>query len=240
MRESRRPLAPAGSNSSDSRQQLKFDVEAAVDTFGDAIAAQAEGCSRIELCGPLHDGGTTPSAGLIERCCARLTLSIHVLVRPRHGDFVYNGDEIAIMMKDIAISKELGAEGIVTGALSLTGSIDSTAMEKLISAARPMRVGFHRAFDSLTDQRDGLEQLISLGVDHVLTSGGQRTAADGASNLASLVKQAGDRITILAGGSIAPDNVIDLVERTGVRIVHGRAFRGMLHGVSDRTTGASH
>jgi len=143
------------------------------------------------------------------------------------------------MMKDIDVAKELGAEGIVTGVLSSTGSIDTTAMEQLISAARPMRVGFHRAFDSLPDQRDGLEQLISLGLDHVLTSGGQRTAADGAGNLASLVKQAGDRITIVAGGSIAPDNVIDLVGKTGVRIVHGRAFRGMLRSVRDRTTGAS-
>jgi len=209
---------------------MKFEVEAAVDTFGDAVAAEAEGCSRIELCGPLHDGGTTPSAGLIERCCSRLRVQVHVLIRPRNGSFVYDRDEVAIMLKDIAVAKDLGADGVVTGALTSRNEIDTDAMMDLISAARPMRIGFHRAFDSLNDQRNGLDQLVSLGVDHVLTSGGQRTAADGADVLSSLVKQAGDRITIVAGGSIAPDNVRDLIARTGVTIVHGRAFRGMIDG----------
>lgn len=165
---------------------------------------------------------------MIERCCETLNLRVYVLVRPRHGPFVYGSDEIAIMLKDISVAKALGAYGVVTGALTSAKEIDATSMTVLAAAARPMRLGFHRAFDSLSDQSSGLDQLVSLGVDHVLTSGGQRTATDGADKLASLVEQAGDRITIVAGGSIAPDNVLDLVRKTGVRIVHGRAFRGML------------
>jgi copper homeostasis protein len=207
-------------------------VEAAVDTFADAVAAQAEGCQRIELCGPLHQGGTTPSAGLIARCCEKLLLSVQVLVRPRAGDFVYSEDEIAIMCKDIAVAKELGADGVVVGALTADGHVDAAAMAELISVASPMRVGFHRAFDKIVDQDDALELLVSLQCDHILTSGGAKTAAEGSARLASLVERAHDRIAIVAGGSITPENVVDLLQRARVPIVHGRTYRGMVAAVS--------
>lgn len=203
-------------------------VEAAVDTFADALEAQAQGCQRIELCGPLHQGGTTPSAGLIARCCEKLLLSVQVLVRPRVGDFVYSDDEVAIMTKDIALAKELGADGVVVGALTPEGEVDVAVMAELIAIAHPMRVGFHRAFDKIKDQDEALELLVSLQVDHILTSGGAKTAAEGATKLASFVERAGDRITIVAGGSIMPENVRALIDRTAVKIVHGRTFKGMV------------
>lgn len=202
-------------------------VEAAVDTFADALAAQAEGCHRIELCGPLHDGGTTPSGGLIARCSDRLLVSVHVLVRPRAGDFVYTDDEIAIMTRDIAIAKEFGVDGVVVGALTPDGDVDTERMAELIAVASPMRVGFHRAFDQVRDPDEALELLVALQVDHVLTSGGAKTAAEGAARLKGLVDRAGDRIAVMAGGSITPANACALVEATGVRVVHGRAFRGL-------------
>ncbi len=206
-------------------------VEAAVDTFADALDAQAQGCQRIELCGPLHQGGTTPSAGLIARCCEKLLLSVQVLVRPRVGDFVYSDDEVAIMTKDIALAKELGADGVVVGALTPEGEVDVAVMAELISIAHPMRVGFHRAFDKIKDQDEALELLVSLQVDHILTSGGAKTAAEGAGKLASLVERAHDRIMIVAGGSIMPANVRALIDRTQVKMVHGRTFRGMVAAV---------
>lgn len=206
-------------------------VEAAVDTFGGALAAQAAGAHRIELCGPLHDGGTTPSAGLIARCADELLVSVHVLIRPRAGDFVYSEDEMLIMEKDIAIAKELGVDGVVIGALTREGDVDAGTMSELIAIASPMRVGFHRAFDQVRDQDEALELLVSLQVDHILTSGGAKTAMEGAPRLKSLVERAGDRIGIIAGGSITKANAAALVKQTGVRTVHGRAFEGLAEAV---------
>ena len=202
-------------------------VEAAVDTFAGAAAAQAEGVHRIELCGPLHEGGTTPSAGLIARCSERLLVSVHVLIRPRTGDFVYSDDDIEIMSKDIAVAKAFGVDGVVIGALTAEGEIDAGRMSELITMASPMRVGFHRAFDQVRDQDEALELLVSLHVDHVLTSGGAETAMAGAARLKSLVERAGDRIGIIAGGSITKANAAELVRKTGVHTIHGRAFQGL-------------
>jgi copper homeostasis protein len=202
-------------------------VEAAVDTFAGALAAQAEGVQRIELCGPLHNGGTTPSAGLIARCSDELLVSVHVLIRPRSGNFVYTEDEMLIMAKDIAIAKELGVDGVVIGALTADGDIDAEMVSQLITMASPVRVGFHRAFDQVRDQDDALELLVSLQVDHILTSGGAHTAAAGAPRIKALVERAGDRIGIIAGGSITASNAANIVTSTGVHSVHGRAFQGL-------------
>ena len=202
-------------------------VEAAVDNFIEALAAQGEGVHRLELCGPLHEGGTTPSAGLIARCSDKLLVSVHVLIRPRPGSFVYCEDEIEIMKKDIAVAKELGVDGVVLGALTPDGDVDVDALAQMIAVASPLRVGFHRAFDRVRDQDEALELLVSLQVDHILTSGGGKTALDGAEKLHALVERAGDRVEIIAGGQVTAANVVDLVGRTGVRAVHGRAFRGV-------------
>jgi copper homeostasis protein len=202
-------------------------VEAAVDTFADALAAQLDGAHRIELCGPLHDGGTTPSAGLIARCSDELLASVYVLIRPRTGDFVYSDDEIAIMSKDIAVARELGVDGVVIGALTAGGEVDAGRVAELITMASPMRIGFHRAFDQVRDQDEALELLVSLQVDHILTSGGAPTAMAGADRIRQLVERAGDRIAITAGGSVTKANAVELVKRTGVHWVHGRAFQGV-------------
>ena len=207
-------------------------VEAAVDSFAGALSAQAEGAHRVELCGPLHDGGTTPSAGLIARCSDELLVSVHVLIRPRAGDFVYSEDEILIMLKDIAIAKELGVDGVVFGALTRDGDIDVDAMSQLIAMASPVRVGFHRAFDQVRDQDEALELLVSLQVDHILTSGGAKTATEGVPRLKQLVERADERIGIIAGGSITKANAANIVRATSVPCIHGRAFQGMAAAVS--------
>ncbi len=202
-------------------------VEAAVDSFAKALAAQEAGVHRIELCGPLHEGGTTPSAGLIARCLERLLVSVHVLVRPRVGDFVYSDDEFEIMKRDIAVAKELGADGVVVGILTPDGEVDAARLAELHAIASPLRVGFHRAFDSVKDQDEALELLVSLQCDCILTSGAAKTATKGAARIKHLVERAGDRIMVIAGGKVTPDNVAALVKETGVRMVHGREFAGM-------------
>jgi copper homeostasis protein len=206
---------------------MSVRVEAAVDSFAAALSAQQAGVHRIELCGPLQEGGTTPSAGLIARCLERLLVSVHVLVRPRVGDFVYTDDEFEIMKRDIAVAKELGVDGVVIGILTPDGEVDADRLAELHAIAAPMQVGFHRAFDSVKDQDEALELLVSLQFDTILTSGAAKTAAKGAARIKHLVERAGDRIGIIAGGSITADNVGALVKKTGVQIVHGRAFTGM-------------
>ena len=210
---------------------MSVRVEAAVDSFAAALSAQQAGVHRIELCGPLHDGGTTPSAGLIARCLERLLVSVHVLVRPRVGDFVYTDDEFEIMKRDIAVAKELGVDGVVIGILTPDGEVDADRLAELHAIAAPMQVGFHRAFDSAKDQDEALELLVSLQFDTILTSGAAPNAAKGAERIKHLVERAGDRIGIIAGGTITADTVGALVKKTGVQIVHGRAFSGMAEAV---------
>jgi len=131
------------------------------------------------------------------------------------------------MHADIAAVKAAGAPGVVCGALTRDGRIDRALMSELIAAARPMVVGCHRAFDQLTDQAAGLEILVEIGIAVVLTSGGADRAMDGADQLRRLVTQAAGRIDILAGGGVTPGNVRDLLDRSGVQQVHGKAFRGL-------------
>lgn len=210
---------------------MSVRVEAAVDSFAAALSAQQAGVHRIELCGPLHEGGTTPSAGLIARCLERLLVSVHVLVRPRVGDFVYTDDEFEIMKRDVAVAKELGVDGVVIGILTPDGEVDADRLAELHAVASPMRVGFHRAFDSVRDQDEATELLVSLQFDCILTSGGAKTAMEGAPHLKRLVERAGDRIMIIAGGKVTPANVAALVKETGVQMVHGREYAGMLRAV---------
>jgi copper homeostasis protein len=202
-------------------------IEAAVESIGGVLAAAAEGVNRIELCGLLHEGAVTPSLGLITRALAVVTTPIHVFIRPRVGSFVYDEPDVAVMRADIAAAKAAGAPGVVVGALTRDNRIDRALMSDLIAAARPMVVGFHRAFDQLIDQSAGLETLVELGVAVVLTSGGTDRALEGADQLRRLVAQAAGRIDILAGGGVTAANVRELLDRSGVRQVHGKAFTGL-------------
>ena len=202
-------------------------VEAAVDTFEDALAADAEGVDRIELCGPLHNGGTTPDPALVARVLDRVRVPVHVLIRSRAGNFVFGAAEVAEMTRSIGAVKALGAAGVVIGGLTQHGAIDAAAMDEWLSAAHTLRVVMHRAFDELRDQFGALDWLAARGVTAVLTTGAAPTALEGAARLRTLVEYAGDRIGILAAGSITAANVRDLIKRTGVTQVHGRAFRGL-------------
>ena len=151
-------------------------VEACVDSVESALAAARGGAHRIELCANLVEGGTTPSAGTLAVCRARLEIPIFVLIRPRGGDFLYSAAELAVMLEDVRRAKETGAHGIVTGVLRADAEIDQDRTGALIAAARPLRVTFHRAFDVCRDAGRALETLIALGVERVLTSGQAATA----------------------------------------------------------------
>jgi copper homeostasis protein len=185
-----------------------------------ALAAVAGGAQRLELCTDLAHGGTTPTVQLLRECHSHIVLPLFVLVRPRAGDFVYSDAEHRTMLDQIMRAKDAGAHGIVTGSLTAKQDIDEPRTAELIDAALPWTVTFHRAFDVCRDPAAALERLIDLGVDRVLTSGGAKTAPEGAERIRQLVTQARGRIEILAGGGINSDNVARLVRETGVSEVH--------------------
>ena len=197
-------------------------VEAAVETIEEALAAKRAGADRIELCANLAVGGTTPSAGSIASVVQQAGHPVFVMIRPRGGDFVYAADEIDAMIEDIDRARPLGIAGIVTGALRSDGSIDVESMRRLMSPAAGLPVTFHRAFDVVANRTEAIEQVIGLGASRVLTSGGAATALDGAVAIAMLVDQAGERLSIVAGGKIREQNARDVIARTGVREVHAR------------------
>lgn len=198
-------------------------VEACVDAIDSALEAERGGAGRLELCGELLQGGVTPSAGLIGAVWERVAIPVFVLIRPRTGDFLYDADEVDVMVRDIAAARAMDVDGVVIGVLTRDGDVDIGTVHTLKEAAGRMKVTFHRAFDFARDREVALEALIELGVDRVLTSGGAATALDGAASLASLVRQANGRIGILAGGGINDDNVAEVVRKSGVGEVHVRA-----------------
>lgn len=189
-----------------------------------ALSAQDGGAQRIELCENLIEGGTTPSYGTIAAVTDRLSIDVHVIVRPRGGDSCYSALEYDSMLRDVGAIKRLGAQGIVTGILSPDGSVDEARTHRLVEQARPMRVTFHRAFDQARDPYEALDVLIRLGIERVLTSGQAPTAWQGRKVLARITRQAGKDIIVMAGGGITAGNVGGILKHSGVREVHVGSF----------------
>lgn len=186
-----------------------------------AVAAQEGGADRVELCAGIPEGGTTPSAGTILVARQLLTRTrLHVIIRPRGGDFTYSEQEYDIMQHDIEMARQAGADGIVIGCLNADGTIDTHHCRQLMAEAGNMSITFHRAFDRCRDAHDALETLIDMGVDRVLTSGQQPTAEEGIGMLHSLHEQARGRIAILAGCGINEQNIARIRRETGVSEFH--------------------
>ena len=200
-------------------------VEACVDSVTSSVAAARGGARRLELCDALSDGGTTPSAGMIAACKAAVSIPVFVMIRPRGGGFVYSDAERDVMRRDVAVARELGADGIVIGCLRRDGTVDLPLVRLLVEAAGDLPVTFHRAFDLTPDLATSLHSLADAGVQRILTAGGTSTAAEGATVLANLVLQAGSRLVVMAGGGVREENVRDLVLVSGVREVHVRLTR---------------
>lgn len=198
-------------------------LEVAAVSVTAALAAQQGGADRIELCAALELGGLTPSHGTIALTRERLSLPIHVLIRPRAGDFLYDDDEYAAMQRDIKAARTLGCEGVVIGALDADGNVDVPRCRTLIDAAHGMDITFHRAIDVCRDPSTALEELIALGCNRVLTSGGAAQAAAGAAQIRALIEQAAGRIAIMPGGGITPANMAALAQATGANQFHASA-----------------
>ncbi|WP_210489111.1 copper homeostasis protein CutC [Rufibacter aurantiacus] len=209
-------------------------MEVCVDSVQSAMTAQAAGAQRVELCDNLVEGGTTPSAGMIQLCRQHLSIGLHVLIRPRRGDFLYSDLEFEVMKQDIRVAKQLGADGVVIGILLPDGTIDVARTRELIELSRPMSVTFHRAFDLTPDPFRALDYLLDLQVDRLLTSGQQVTAPKGAELIAELRQRAGDDLILLPGGGINEQNLTALLEKTGVSEFHASAREFLESGMTFR------
>lgn len=195
-------------------------LEVAADSVGSALAAQEGGAMRVELCGGLDGGGLTPSFGTLAVVRERLQIPLYVLIRPRVGDFVFDAAEVEVMRRDVEQCVRLGCDGVVLGALDPHGQVDMPTMRVLIEAAGSLGVTFHRAIDVSADPGRALEDAITLGCERVLTSGGRASALEGVDTIAALVRQAGDRISVMPGAGVSETNVLTLRAKTGAREFH--------------------
>lgn len=195
-------------------------LEVCCASIASALAAQEGGANRIELCDNLYEGGTTPSFGTLELVRECLDIEINVLVRPRGSDFVYSDEEMEIIRRDVQKCKEIGVNGIVIGFLNRDGNIDLERTGKIIELARPLSVTFHRAFDVCRDPFAALEELIELGVDRILTSGQKNMAPEGVDLIAELVEMAGDRVIIMPGAGLEPENIAEFHAKVGAKEYH--------------------
>ena len=199
----------------------EYLFEVCANSVESCIAAQAGGANRVELCAGIPEGGTTPSYGDI--VIAREVLQntrLHVIIRPRSGDFLYSPIEQRIMLKDIDNARRLGADGIVLGCLTADGEVDIPLMKQFMEAVQDISVTFHRAFDVCRNPQKALEDIISLGCDRILTSGQQPTAEAGIPLLKELQLQAAGRITLLAGCGVNESNIARIARETGIHEFH--------------------
>ncbi len=195
-------------------------IEVCVNSAVSAVEAQKGGADRVELCENMHDGGTTPSAGSILLARKKLHIALFIMIRPRGGDFLYSDFEFGIMKKDILTAKELGADGVVFGILRPDGTIDKERMGELVELARPMGISCHRAFDMSANPFRAMEDLISLGMDRILTSGQKQDAAQGAELIRELIDKSYGRIIIMPGSGVKEHNFKALIQQTGAKEIH--------------------
>ena len=193
------------------------------------MAAQRAGANRIELCSDLDCGGVTPSTRLMASAREQLRIPIHVLIRPRPGDFIYSAREFRTMRKAIQDAKDLKMDGIVLGVLDRNSGIDVGRTGELVELAHPLPVTFHRAFDETHSWQDSLEAVIQAGARRLLTSGCRPKVTEALSTLARMVNAAKDRLHVMPGGGIKPSNAIRIVRATSAREVHASLITPTLH-----------
>lgn len=202
---------------------MPYTLEVCAGSVESAVAARNGGASRVELCSALEVGGITPTAGLIREARKIEGIALHVLIRPRGGDFLYNDSEAAIMEHDITVARECGADGVVIGALTANGDIDTALCRRLADAAKGMNITFHRAFDMCRNPMQALKEIIELGCNRVLTSGQAATAAEGIEMLKRLVEAGQGRINIMPGCGVNAKNAAEILKGSGATEIHASA-----------------
>jgi len=202
-------------------------IEAALATAAEVGSVDPAALDRLEACDFSVEGGRTPLEITLRDMMGAARHPVQVLIRPRGGAFTYGDTELLLMERQIELARSLGAAGVALGALLPNRRIDRVATARLLGFARPMSVTFHRAIDMTPDPVEGIEVLLELGIDRVLTSGGAGTALEGARVIRTMVERAGNDLVVMAGGGVRARNVKEVVDRSGVREVHARDVRGI-------------
>ena len=214
-----------------------FEIEVCVDSLESALSAEAGGADRVELCANLAEGGTTPGIGLVRLCVERLNIPTMVMIRPRGGDFHYPDLEFETMLKEVEAVRQAGAYGVVIGILKSDGRVDLARTRRLVEAARfplfgqpekpedSLSITFHRAIDVCREPLAAVKELGEIGVNRILSSGLKATAWEGRATLKEMQEAAGEKIQIMAGAGVRPENVAELARETGIRSFHFSAFK---------------
>ena len=187
------------------------------------VIAEERGANRIELCANPHEGGTTPSHGMIAVARKITAIQLFPIIRPRGGDFLYTAAEFDSMAADVDVCRDLGCDGVVIGMLAKDGSVDTDRCAELIDRAGAMQVTFHRAFDRVKDPMKSLDDVIGMGCSRILTSGLRPNVDVGKDMLRELVDAAGNRITIMPGSGVRSTNILELATFTGATAFHSSA-----------------
>lgn len=215
-------------------------IEGCVDSFASAMAAIRGGADRLELCGALVIGGVTPSPALFRQVRSAWDGRIHVLIRPRFGDFLYTGREGEQMEEEVAAFRDLGCDGVVIGALTPDGTLDRDLLGRLMERAGDLSVTLHRAFDMTRDPVEALEAAVELGFRTILTSGQASSAAEGTACLKTLQERAAGRISIMAGSGVKAENILPIHRAAGITAFHTTGRKGNLDsGMRYRKEGVS-
>ena len=208
-----------------------ISVEVCANSVQSAIAAEKGGAVRVELCANLADGGTTPAKSQIELTREKISIELNVIIRPRGGDFLYDDLDFETMKRDILLCGEIGCDGVVFGILDAEGNIDIPRNRILYDLAKQnnLSVTFHRAFDRVNNIEKALFDVIEIGCDRILTSGGKSSAYQGRDVLSKLVALSDDKLSIMAGAGVNENNVLELIKSTGVKEIHG-TFQSLING----------
>jgi copper homeostasis protein len=210
----------------------RIDLEICVESVEAALQAERGGADRVELCADLAVGGVTPSAAVMKQAREILGRPVHVIIRPRAGDFFYSAREFEIMKRQIESAQRLGMNGVVLGILNADRTVDGIRTRELVELADPLPVTFHRAFDETRDLFEALEAVMQTGATRLLTSGGKAKAPQALPVLAELVKHSAGRIGIMPGSGIDASNAVHLIEQTGVREIHASLGSALLSDVT--------
>lgn len=210
-----------------------FLLEITVESVDAALAAERGDADRVELCADLRCGGLTPTPETVRNARAALRLPIFIMIRPRAGNFVYTSDEISLMKSQIAQARDLRMDGIVLGVLREDSTVDVSLLKTFAAFAAPLPVTFHRAFDETPDLFQALEDVVSAGATRILTSGGASKALQAVNTLAKLVQRAGDRIIIVPGSGIHPENFAVVRQAVDAREYHSGLSGVLPYGSAD-------
>lgn len=199
-------------------------LEIACFNLQSALTAQQNGADRIELCGGIKVGGTTPNLEIVESARRNLTIDLYVMIRPRGGNFMYTEAEFVQMKSEILAMKKLNVDGFVFGILNEDNTINIEQNLELVELAKPFPCTFHRAFDEVMDVTQSLEDVISCGFKTILTSGQKQNVVEGVGNLSELIQKANNRITIMPGGGLRSSNIDFIREQTNAVFYHSSAI----------------